>query len=149
MFLRGERIFLAGIALALIAALAIGCGGSSQAAPLKKAQFITQADAICAAAQGEREAQGKEVAEQGSSSGGSEEAEAVMQMLLEPVAKMTEELGELGPPKGEEKQVEAIVEGYEEGVSKLEADPAGPESVSAFDQANKLAAEYGLSNCAI
>lgn len=135
--------------LVLLAALAAGCGGSSDAAPLKKSQFVAQADAICVTAQEEREAQGKEMADQGADADSSEDPEEVMQEILEPVEKMTDELSDLGPPKGEEKQVEAIVAAYEEGSEALEADPGGPDSVSAFDKANKLATEYGLSDCTI
>ena len=144
----GQRALLALAAVALLAALATGCGDSSEAAPLKKSQFVKQADAICATAQGEREAQAKELAEQGESDD-SEDAEEAIQKILEPVDKMTDELGDLGPPKGEEKEVEAIVAAYEEGASKLEADPAGPDSVSAFDKANQLAEDYGLTGCTI
>jgi hypothetical protein len=144
-----EKVRQIGIAAAvagLLATLALGCGGSSEAAPLKKPQFVKQANAVCVTTQAEREAQGKEIAKQGSSS---EDPEAVMQQLLEPVEKMTQELGNLGPPKGDEKQVEAIIEAYEAAASKLEADPGGADSSSAFDQANKLAAAYGLTDCTI
>lgn len=137
------------VMIALLAAVAIGCGGSSEAAPLKKPQFVQQANAICMTAQGEREAQGKELEKQGGESGGSEDTEAAMEQILEPVETMVGELSDLGPPKGEEQQVEAIVEAYEEGISALEADPGGADSVSAFDKANGLAEDYGLFECTI
>jgi hypothetical protein len=136
-------------AATLLAALASGCGGSSEAAPLKKPQFVKEANAICATAQGERKAQVEALAEQSENSDGSEDAKEVMQTLLEPVGKMSDELGDLGPPKGEEKEVKAIIAAYEEGASKLEADPGGPDSVSAFDKANELAEAYGLTDCTI
>lgn len=137
-----SRISFAALTAVLLAALAIGCGGSSEAAPLKKAQFIKQGDAICATAQAERKGQRQEATDQSSDSD-------VMRVLLEPVENMTEELGDLGVPVGQEKQVEGIISAYEEGAAKLEADPGGPNSVAAFDKANKLAADYGLTGCAI
>jgi hypothetical protein len=144
MHLMGEGKWLPCLALAavLLAAVAVGCGGSSEAAPLKKAQFIKQGNAICATAQAEREGQRKELSEQASES-------EVMQTLLAPVESMTEELDDLGVPVGQEEQVDAIVSAYEDGAAKLEADPGGTDSVAAFDTANKLAADYGLTGCAI
>jgi hypothetical protein len=130
------------LTVALLAALALGCGGSSEAAPLKKAQFIKQGDAICATAQAEREDQRKEMAGQSSESD-------VMQVLLQPIENMTKELDDLGVPVGQEKRVEAIVVAYEDGIAKLEADPGGPDSVAAFRTASKLAADYGLTGCSI
>lgn len=141
--------FLAAFVVALLTAAAIGCGGSSEAAPLKKAEFVNQANAICVTAQAEREGQRQELAESADESGGPGEAEAVMALLLEPIDQMTEELGDLGPPKGQEKEVAAIVAAYEEGASKLEADPSGVDSSAAFDKANELAQEYGLKACTI
>jgi hypothetical protein len=136
------RISCATLAAGLLVALAVGCGGSSEAAPLKKAQFIKQGDAICATAQAEREGQREELLEQSSESD-------AMQILLEPIENMTGELGDLGVPVGQEKQVEAIISAYEEGAAKLEADPGGPNSAAAFDKANELAADYGLTGCSI
>jgi hypothetical protein len=144
----GKRFVLAGVVAGLLAVLAIGCGGSSDAAPLKKPQFVAQAEEICATAQTEQDELGKEFAQQGESDG-SEDTEAVMQEILEPVETMTEDLADLGPPKGQEKEVEAIIAAYEAGIAKLEAEPAGEGTVSAFDKANKLAEAYGLYGCTI
>jgi hypothetical protein len=127
----------------LLSSLAFGCGGSSQPEALTKPEFLKQANAICAEAQEERAAQSKGLSESDSS------AEAGMQQLLEPVEKMTGELGDLGPPAGDQKEVEAIVAAYEDGTAALEAEPAGAEAASAYAQANKLAAMYGLTDCSI
>jgi len=129
-----------------LALLATGCGGSSEASPLKKPVFVKEADAICAAAQSEREELRKELAEDDA---GSEDTEGVMQRILEPVEDMTEEIADLGAPVGQEQEVEAIVSAYEAGIAKLEADPAGPQTVSAFAKANQLAEAYGLTGCTI
>jgi septal ring factor EnvC (AmiA/AmiB activator) len=139
---RGRGVFLA-LAAALLAALIVGCGGSSEAAPLKKSQFVKQADEVCASTQKERAEQSDELAE-------SEDSEEdLMRALLEPVENMTDELADLGPPAGQEKEVEAIIAAYEKGISKLEADPGASDVPLAFDQANQLAADYGLTDCVI
>lgn len=133
------------VAVVLLSMLAIGCGGSSEAAPLKKAQFVKQGNQVCATMQAERDSQSKEAQKQLS---GADEAEA-MSFALEPIEEMIDELGELGPPVGQEKEVEAIIASFEQGVSQLEADPTGPGSVSAFEKADEKAAAYGLTECAI
>ncbi len=144
----GKRFVLAAAVALLLVALAAGCGGSSDAAPLKKSQFVAQADGICASAKAEQEELGKEFAEQGEADG-SEDPESVMQEILDPVAKMTDDLADLGPPVGQEKEVEAIIAAYEDGIAKLEAELAGEGTVSAFDKANELAEGYGLEDCTI
>lgn len=144
----GKRFVFAGAVAGLLAVLALGCGGSSDAAPLKKPQFVAQAEEICATAQTEQDELGKEFSKQGASDG-SEDQEAVMQEILEPVEKMSEGLADLGPPKGQEKEVEAIIAAYEDGIAKLEAEPAGEGTASVFDKANKLAEGYGLHGCTI
>lgn len=131
------------LAAAALTLLALGCGGSSDAAPLKKSQFVKQADEVCASAQAERGEQKDELTESEDSE------EEVMQTLLDPVENMVDGLSDLGPPKGQEKEVEAIIAAYEEGIASLEAEPTGPDAVSAFDKASKLAEGYGLSDCTI
>lgn len=140
---------LALLTAALLAAIAAGCGNSSSTEPLTKAEFVAQADAICASAQQERKSQSKELVEQNAEAAGSEEAEAATQQLLEPVEKMTEELADLGPPKGDAQEVAAIIAAFEKGSAAVSADPTGPKVTSAYGEANQLAAEYGLADCSI
>src|ERR1044071_6678232 len=129
-----------GLAAAALTLLALGCGGSSDAAPLKRPQFVKQASEVCAGAQAERTEQKDELTESEDSE------EEVMQTLLEPVENMADGLSALGPPEGEEKEVEAMIAAYEEGIASLEAEPTGPDAVSAFDKANGLAEGFGLSD---
>lgn len=143
------RGLLALTAMALVVVAAVGCGGSSEAAPLKRSAFIKQGNAICAETQAERADQEEELKDESGESGDSEEAEAVMGVLLGPVDKMTDELGNLGAPAGQEKEVEAIIAAFEKAASNLEEQPTGPKAVSAFDEANQMAVAYGLSECAI
>ncbi|HSS33912.1 MAG TPA: hypothetical protein VLL27_11585 [Solirubrobacterales bacterium] len=114
---------------------------------MSKSAFVQQADAICAKATKERNQVSKELPEGGG--GGSGEATTVIETLVSPVIVMAEELGELTPPKGDEKEVEGIIDAFETGVAKLEEDPVGPEVTSAFAEANEMATAYGLSACSV
>jgi hypothetical protein len=128
------------------AIVASGCG-SGDSEPLTKADFAKQANAICAKAEEERNKGSKELADKEVAS--PEEAEVASEALLGPVSTMTEELGELGPPKGDEKQVEAIISAFEAGLAKLEAEPTSERSAFAFAKANELALDFGLTSCTI
>lgn len=132
----------------LVALLVAGCGGSGSAAPaapLKKPQFVQQANSICKNAEAERNEAMREAVD-----GEPEAAEFVTEAALPPVQQMTEELGDLGAPVGDQKEAQAIIGAFEAGIKKIEADPTDlTAGVGAFDHANKLALEYGLVDCTI
>lgn len=122
-----------------------GCGGGDSE-PLRKAEFLQQGNEICKVANAERE-EGSKESVNGSSEAGDMEG-FVTEVALPPIQKMTSELGDLGAPKGDEKQVEAIVQGFESSAEQLEGDPVGVTSDS-FSAASKQAAAYGLTECVI
>jgi hypothetical protein len=134
-----------------VLAIGAGCGGGDDDS-LSKAEFVKQADAICT----QKEAEKNKALEAGFQQAGKEgkkgkkvEEELVTDTALPPISEMTEELGDLGAPSGEEDKAEAMVEAFEEEVEKIEGDPgsvltgAGGE----FAKANKLAKEMGLKVC--
>lgn len=141
-----SKITLLSVLMALMLVLAVaGCGGSSEAKPLKKSQFVEEANSICKDAAAERGEAMREAAD-----GDPDAAEFATETALPPVQHMAEELGDLGAPVGDEKEVQAIVVAFEKGVKKVEADPANPSvGVTAFDHADELALEYGLADCTI
>lgn len=147
-----EKVFSALVGTLAIALIVAGCG-SSEPDPLTKAEFIKQGNAICVQAGQERDAALKQAAKEGAQrSEESSEAELdryVTEVALPPIQKMTEELGGLGAPKKDERQVAAIVRGFEEGTEKLEANPHSALGGDPFTGANKLAAAYGLTDCNI
>jgi hypothetical protein len=56
----------------------------------------------------------------------------------------------LTPPEGDEDEVAAILDAAREGVDELEQDPSavGPGTgAGPFEEANRLAQEYGLKVC--
>jgi hypothetical protein len=133
-----------------IAVIVAGCGsGDSQSAPLTKSAFVEQANGICKNATEERQQGTKEAVAKAAEADESDEAQVFTETLLAPVETMTEELGDLGPPKQQEKQVEAIIAAFEGGAEELEADPGFTKGSTAFSEANELAARYGLTECTI
>jgi hypothetical protein len=146
---RAIRAVLAFAALAVGGSLILGCGGSSDAAPLKKAQFVRQADEICRAAEDERKKALKEATEQ-SPDGEPGQVDLVMEAVLPSIQTMTEELAELGAPRGDEKQVKEIVAAFERGIATLEDAPTDvPADLIAFTEATEAAEVYGLPSCGI
>jgi len=134
----------------LIALAGIGCGDSADAGPLTKSQFLLQADSICRTAEEEREEALKEAAEQEDTGSGSEAEYFVSEVALPPIESMNEDLGDLVPPRGDEKEVEAIIAAFEQGIGRIEADPTDLTiAVSAFTKANQLSEAYGLKDCTI
>jgi hypothetical protein len=130
----------------LVAVLLVpGCGGSSSGSgSLTKTEFITAANAICSSAEEERKEALQGV------SGENPEAVELTNSALPAVEKMTEELGDLGPPPGDGQKVQEIVAAYEAGIKRIEADPGNlTAAINAFTKANQLAEDYGLTDCAI
>jgi len=145
--LRGYFGVLGVLAIVLIVA---GCGSSdSQSEPLTKVAFVKQGNEICHRATEERKQGTKEAVAKAAEADASDEVQVFTETLLAPVETMTEELGDLGPPKREEKQVEAIIAAFEGGTEKLEAEPGLAEAPSAYLEANKLAMRFGLTECTI
>jgi hypothetical protein len=140
-----ESRWLAVLGAVFALAAANGCGGgSSDSEPLKRPEFVEKANAICLEADEDRK-QGTEDLVDGEDARQSQITEA----LVAPVEAMSDELSELGPPPGDAKEVEAIVSAFEAGVAKLEADPTARGAATAFDRANELAKDYGLTDCTV
>ena len=131
-----------------------GGGGDTSAvqadtggAPLSKAEFVKQGDAICnkvperfGKLQQELE---KEIGAKPSL------AEIGEKAALPPLPEAAKELEELTPPKGDEQKAEAIVEALEAAAKGLEEKPtselSGPKSP--FAEFQKLTKEYGFQVC--
>lgn len=134
--------------VAVLLAVIPGCGDSTEAAPLKKPQFIQQANEICRHSEDERKRALREATEQ--SAGEPDQADLVTEAALPPIRTMTDELAELGAPRGDEKEVEEIVAGFERGIEMLEEAPTDvPANMAAFGEATEAAEAYGLISCGI
>jgi hypothetical protein len=144
---------LTALALAIVVLALAGCDGSgsgsaSDPRPLGKAEFIASADAICQTAEKEREQATKRALGE-SEGGGSDEAQAFTEAVLQPVIKMTEELAALSPPSRTAGQVSAIVAAFKASAAKLGKTALDSGSASAFAKPDRLAAAFGLTSCAI
>lgn len=137
------------VALALIAA--VGCGSSSSPEPLTKAEFTKQGNEICAEAARDRLKIISEVAETANPRGNQEPVqEEIIQKAMPTYEGATEQIAELGAPKGEEAKVETLVGAMEEAAERAKADPhTAVASNAPFRKADKAAQELGLKECVI
>ena len=137
-----------------IAALVAGCGddkestesGGSDSPPLTKAEFLEQGNAVCAEG---NEAIDAAAADLNQNSPQQEIEAFASETLVPEVQKQIDGLSELSPPEGDEAQVEAIIEAAQEANDQVEEDPSLITSnEDPFNEANDLASEYGLTECA-
>jgi len=147
-------VTLAGIAA--IAAIAAGCGSSSDdsTSSLTKAEFIAQADAICKKGNDEIETDfeafakenGVQENEEPSKSQGVEISETI---LVPNIENQSEELRELEVPTADEAEISAMLDSLDQGVEEAEEDPEAlfTSKSDPFGPANKKAKEYGLKVC--
>jgi acetyl esterase/lipase len=117
-------------------------------APLTKAAFIKQGDAICAKIPEEYEAKRQELLK------GPEKAKATTEKVNEvaavpPIFVAVKSFEELTPPKGEEAEAEAIVDALEAAGKGLEKEPNAPlvGKGSPYEEFQKLTKEYGFTFC--
>lgn len=140
-------------AIAIAIALGVaGCGDdessteSSTAASITKEEFVTQANQICADGTVSVEAAAKKVFTSPQPSKAAVGGFVTETVIPETEAQVTD-IRALGAPAGEEEQVDAILETADQELEALMADPSaiGPQS---FAESSKLAADYGLNECA-
>lgn len=132
------------VATAALCVLAAGCGGGSDQ-PLSKTAFVKQGNAVCSKSDEKRNAGFNAYMEKHDV--GLAPQEIAEKFVLPSIQEAAEGLDALAAPKGDEKEVEAIVVGIEEGVKRAEKqDPEAFEQV--LTPAANLAHEYGLDGCA-
>jgi hypothetical protein len=139
-----------GILLAVVAT-AVGCGSGGDQPPTK-AEFVAEADAICKRGttqiRHEYEAFVAKPDAATSASGRERGTEIGVKILLPTVLSQTEDLRELMPPEGDERQVTAILDAFETGVKSGLAHPQTLFGVNyPLDRANSLAQRYGFKVC--
>jgi hypothetical protein len=144
-----------------VLSLATGCGSSDP--PPTKAQFLKQADRVCQKGEEKRATALEEFTLK--SGAGSKNpltpAQAEFQMvgvLLPPVREMTQQVGELEAPDGEDAKVEAIVKGMERAVKRQEGESKHMRQLAEagkrpavitdpFRPVAELAGKYGFKTC--
>jgi hypothetical protein len=146
------------LAMSIVAVVATGCGdddGGDDEGSLTKAAFVKKANAICAA--GDEEVQEKVASffQKNPPSGGrlteKELTEGSEAILIPSLRKQVDKIAALGIPSEEGEEAEEIVEGAEEALAEVEAEPrlAAPQTgdENPFAEVNEKAREYGLDVC--
>jgi hypothetical protein len=141
------------VGLAASALLALGCGGGgedSSSAPLTKAQFIKQADRICAKSNRKRNAAAASFIKQ--LPGGSAEAEAQFdQGLKEVVApsmnREAKELAALVAPEGDAAELSRMIGNLSKASSAIAEEGVKGVRSSGLPAFESEASAYGLKVC--
>jgi len=137
-----------------------GCGASEGTA-ITRAEFIEDANAVCAKARKRIQAEftaygeGEEAreAERGQRAGeltaNQVAANVGVKILVPAMRREVEELRSLGIPSKGEHQAEALLDAFDEGVERAEAHPerAARDGTEAFGEPGRLAREYGIESC--
>ena len=126
-------------------------GGSSSGAALTKAAFIKEADKVCSKAELKLSEEVLEFAkengidiEKEEEPSDAQKTEIYEQIVLPNISRQAEELAALTPPKGDEETIEELTSTLSD-----EAENADPSNLdeSTFEDASKMAQEYGLHSC--
>jgi hypothetical protein len=151
------RLFAMLVGVAMLAALAGGCGGGddSEEQPLTKAQYIKKGNKICAK-EGERlgkemVAYGEQKDPEGSGEPNTQEDTAltISVILIPGFRAEVEALEELMPPAEDEARVEAMLERFNAGLEDGEENPNAFFTKSEFQKGTAAAKKYGLESCGI
>ncbi len=144
------------MAAAVVALGIAGCGdddegsseGSSTTASITKEEFQTQGNEICAAGNKEIDA-GAQSTFSGGEPSQAEIETFVTETVIPSIEGQVEYLRGLGVPAGEEDQINEILDAAAQAVEDAKADPAllTNEKTDPFADVNKLALDYGLTEC--
>lgn len=135
--------------------LLAGCGGggsSSSTTALSKSEFLAQGNAICAKGNKEINAAGSKAFTQGQAPSQADQDKFVTDTVIPNIQTQIDGIEALTPPSGDEDQVTAITDAAQSALDKAKADPSVITDPSGgsdpFAEANKLATDYGLDQCA-
>ena len=137
-------------ALVLLAAVAAGCGGSSDSsASLTKAEFVKKGDAICKRFEQERLSAIKAfvLVHKGKLGPTATQEDLVEEAALPPIRAGVEKLAELGTPKTDADKATKFVEAYEEAVSHIGENASVALNGDPFAKVRKASSGFGFKNC--
>jgi hypothetical protein len=136
-----------GMALMVVALIA-GCGGSSDDGP-SKSEFLTKANAICTKGTEEINAATSEQFGPDGPTTEEDSAQFITETVVPSIQSQVDQIKALDPPSGDEDQIAAITDGAEAAIAQVNEDPSLASSgTSPFAESDKLATEYGLTECA-
>jgi hypothetical protein len=136
--------------------VAAGCGGAGEAQrrpSISRAEFVKEANAICAKDEEKLRADFlafSEARQNGSVSPRVEAEESINRIIAPTMTREISELQALDPPEGDEKRIEALSMAVDEGVQKARERPESLLTANSemFGKAIALAKEFGLDACA-
>jgi hypothetical protein len=147
-------------ALGAAALALVGCGGDDDAGdpyppgvsrPIAKVRFLAEADRICHSTNARIEAAADDLVAGGGEPRPAEARRVALAIAVPALEAEVRAIGALGAPRGDEREVEAIVAQTERGIEQIRADPArvvnGPPP--ALRRAGRLAAAYGSEECEV
>lgn len=146
------RLLIA-LGMGVVAWAALGCGGSggeTSATPLTKAQFIQQADRICA--QLAKQRKGAVADWEAEFSGGPAEAEAHLDegfkdIVAPSIGREADELKDLVAPEGQETAVASMLRNLSRASRVIARQGAEAVSRSGLPEFEREAATFGLKVC--
>jgi hypothetical protein len=150
------------VCVAALGLLGAGCGGddgdddgaaqdeaTTVKGELTKPEYIAEGDQICA--EGTARIAKEALDRYGDTQPSLEEIDEFAREVVAPVLQeQVDQLRALPPPKGDDETVAAIYAEVQEGIDALREDPsllASPASGGAFNDANRLAQDYGFRQC--
>jgi hypothetical protein len=148
---------LTGLALVTSVALA-GCGGGGSgddtypagvSRPLAKVEFLAEADRICHSTNARIEAAADDLATGPSEPSPAEVRRVVIGIAIPALEAEVRAIRAIGVPKGDDREVAAIIAATEEGIEQIRADPEGvlDGPPPALRRAGRLALAYGSAEC--
>jgi hypothetical protein len=131
-----------------------GCGGSDEsesepeaaAEPLSKAEFVTEANAICGEGNAELESEVSTMPDEPSDD---EIEEFAVDVFVPNLQGQHDDIAALGVPTGDEADVDAILASMQDGIDAVDEDPqALLDDDDPFNEFYDLAEGYGMKDCA-
>jgi hypothetical protein len=120
---------------------------------LTKAEYVKQGNEACARIQkavGERfEAYVKEQNVEEVTPTEAESRKIVAKFAIPAMKEQVEALQAIPAPEGDEKKVELILDRQEESLKKMEEEPLFRTSGAPYEELNKPASDYGLTECSV
>ena len=154
---RGRRLAAPVVAALVAATVGVGCGGDSEdstyapgvSQPLTKVEFLREADRICYSAEAQIEAAADDLLGEKGGPDPRQVERVALDVAVPALESEVAAIGAIGVPKGDERDVRAILDATEEGIAQIEADPRaltdGPPP--ALRRAQRLAEAYGSEQC--
>jgi len=136
--------------------LAFGCGGGggggeSSDAPLTRAEFVRQGNAICKSLleEGQEALQGLLTEHENASKPltAQEKEQFVTEQIFPPMRDAIGELEELQPPAADRTKIEKLLREYSETLATVEKSPSKFYGGTAFEEPLAKARAYGLTSC--